>query len=103
MGCFTLNQHTFLENISAATTTADYPCDWKYSGVQQRIIDATMVTADTITIQGTMDAGATYYTVTAQTGAVGATRFTCIVNGPHQRLRVVKTGTTGAATVKGLV
>lgn len=99
-----LSRHRFLNAVSAAATSTAFPCDWHFSGQQSRTFMISQNAADTIAIQGTPDFEVTAATIWTQvTAATGMTKSTATVEGPFGCLRVVKTGTNGAATVDGIV
>lgn len=92
-----------LLNQSAAGNGTPVLLDYRFGGmVQRNIVTASMNAADTITIQGSVDGGVTWFqAATPRTGGTGP--FVDTLTGPFTHLRIVKTGTGGNALVQGIV
>jgi len=92
-------RQTTLYNASAAGTSAAFPLDYRFPTNPTRAIQTTMNAADTIKIQGTID-GTNWVDIATHTGG---TSFVDTLAIPYYQIRVVKTGTTGIATVVGII
>lgn len=102
MGDTTIRPVTMMAQ-SAAGNGSSFGLDYRFGGMVQRtVVIASMNAADTITIQGSVDGGATWIAVAApHTGGAGP--FIDIITGPFTNLRVVKAGAGGTAVVQGLI
>lgn len=97
-------KRTTLFNAAPAGNGAVIPLDYRFNGNTVRNVVTTMNAADTISIQGTVDDPASptnWIELANHTGGAGP--FSDLIVGPWSALRVVKTGSTGAATVTGIV
>ncbi len=107
MGCLILKKHVFVNNVATPVTSNPYPCDYRFTGEQNRTFFVTMASGANVSVQGTSDfevtAATVFATVTAvATAGAGGTTTQFVINGPYGCLRVVKGGNT-AATVVGIV
>jgi hypothetical protein len=92
-----LSTKTLMNNITAADTSASQPLDYKDDyGEVTRAVVATLNASDSLAVQVSLD-DVTYITAATLTGATTAS---ALIAGPWAYMRVVKTGTNGAATVK---
>lgn len=96
---------TFLDGITASTTSFWYATDFRWNGgAQARIFAGTLTAGDSIFIEASPDYPANVTSTAIVTVATfTATPFAVVVDGPWPSLRVRKSGTNGAATVKGVV
>ena len=107
---FTLNRKRFFTAITGSASGPVYstifPCDYRFSGNQNRTIFYNMNASDTLTIQASPDAGASaasvWYNVTSINGQANGC-FSLDSQAPFGALRAALTGGNGAATVEGLV
>jgi len=110
-----------LYNASTAGNGSWVRLDARYEEIAQRSVQGTIVAGDTITFQGitkdykpsystvgTADAGETAFLAALTTADITnlqsyTANFSDIMNGNWTYIRVVKTGTTGTATVQGFI
>lgn len=84
-------------DASAAGTGASYELDYRDDyGEAVRAVVATLNASDSLAIQVSID-DTTFITAATLTGA---TSGSALIAGPWRYIRVVKTGTNGAAVVK---
>ena len=88
-----------LYNASAAGTGVAFPCDYRFSGAQDRNVMVNMNAADTVIVEGTPD-NVNWFTIATLTGA--ASQYTT-VKGPFLAIRARKTGAAGNALVMGII
>jgi len=110
-----LKTHSFINNLSAITTTEWVPVTFGYSGVQNRSIFGKRTDKDSqIHVFGKIQvpqfdsnglrATAIEATATVTTFASGAgTNFNCTIETPLTHIRVVKVNASGSATIAGII
>lgn len=106
---FVLNRHVFLNGVTGSagglSVSTPFPCDYRYSGNQNRSFFYTKAAADQLVIQGSPDFGAsaasTWFTVTSINATT--TGIVALSDAPYASLRVAVSGAGGACTVIGLV
>lgn len=108
-----IKRHKVLYDSSAAGTGDWFRLDNRYDESPERILQVYMTAGDTITLQGaTKDLkGVDSSTVTASLETEDITDIVeyissnagDVLTGPWTYIRIVKTGTTGAAKVQGFI
>jgi len=110
-----LKTHSFINNLSAITTTEWVPVTFGYSGVQNRSIFGKRTDKDSqIHVFGKIQvpqfdsngllATPIEATATVTTFASGAgTNFNCTIETPLTHVRVVKVNASGSATIAGII
>lgn len=101
----TLTPYVFMDNVTTSGTYGPYSIDYRYDEDKLRSISGTRVdTNDAIQILLETVAGDVTVTATATvfTSANG-THNSAVLQGPFTRVKIVKTGSSGAATFVGLL
>lgn len=108
--CVTLHKHVFITSVTASTDSAWIPVDWKYHGIQQRAVSgfkvATSADSVDVLLRTTVTAadGLTYSVIsTATSWGASVTNFSAVIQGPFEEIKVRKIGSSGAATVIGII
>lgn len=106
-----LTQKVFFDAMTSAETTPWYALDYRRDkGGTTRSIEGTLTAGDTIYVESTNEAlydaanaSATTPTVIVTIGSFTTSPFSALIEGPQVGLRIRKSGTTGPATVIGVI
>jgi len=103
MSDIVLRRVTLLDVASVSATGNWYKCDYRYAPDQVRTVLGTMNASDAIFLEGTTDDADVTVSTIVTLETTSAATFAFNLFGPWSAIRIRKTGTNGAAVVKGII